>query len=60
MELIDLYKKKGELITEIEIAQAKLQSVNQEIVKLLNEAQGGFEVNTSKNGHSSLKELIAA
>ena len=34
--LADLYKAKGELITQLEIIQAKLQQVNQEIAKLLN------------------------
>ena len=36
MELKDLYARKGELVTSIEVAQAQLQSVNQEIVKLIN------------------------
>lgn len=31
-----LYALKGELITQIEIAQAKLQSINQEIVAIVN------------------------
>lgn len=37
MEISELYKMKGELITQSEVIQAKLQSVNQEIVKYLNE-----------------------
>ena len=37
MTLQELYTKKGELVTTIEVAQAKLQSVNQEIVKRINE-----------------------
>lgn len=31
-----LYQRKGELHTTIEIAQAQMQNVNSEIVKLLN------------------------
>lgn len=36
MNLEDLYKQKGELLTTIEISQAKLRSVNDKIVGLLN------------------------
>jgi hypothetical protein len=36
MSLEELYKAKGELITQIEIAQAKLQQINQEIIALIN------------------------
>ena len=36
MNLDELYKQKGELVTQIEIAQAKLQAVNQNIVKIIN------------------------
>ena len=39
MSLAELYLRKGELTTTIEIAQAQLQAVNQELVKLLNEKQ---------------------
>lgn len=36
MPLDELYKIKGQLTTEIEIAQAKLQQVNKQIVELIN------------------------
>ena len=36
MGLSELYTVKGELTTQIEIAQARLQSVNQQIVGLIN------------------------
>lgn len=36
MQLDELYKMKGQLTTEIEIAQAKLQQVNKQIVELIN------------------------
>lgn len=32
----ELYKQKGELVTTIEIAQAKLQSVNSKIIEIMN------------------------
>lgn len=32
-----LYQRKGELTTSIEVAQAELQAVNEELVKILNE-----------------------
>lgn len=34
--LARMYELKGELVTQIEIAQAKLQQVNQEIITTLN------------------------
>lgn len=39
MTLEELYQAKGSLITQIEVAQAKLKAVNDEIVKRLNEPQ---------------------
>lgn len=36
MTLQELYAKKGELQTTIEVADAQMKQVNQEIVKLLN------------------------
>lgn len=38
MILDELYKSKGKLTTDIEVAQAKLQSVNRNIVAILNES----------------------
>ena len=35
-KLIQLYTQKGELVTEIEIMQAQLQRVNQQIVRMKN------------------------
>lgn len=39
MNIEELYKQKGELLTTIEIAQAKLRAVNEQIIKLLNESK---------------------
>lgn len=39
MTLNELYTAKGSLVTQIEVAQAQLQSVNQQIVKQINENQ---------------------
>lgn len=36
MTIEELYKQKGELITAIEVSQARLKSVNERIVELLN------------------------
>lgn len=36
-DLIRLYARKGELVTEIEIMEAQLQKVNQQIVRTHNE-----------------------
>ena len=49
MELKELYAKKGELTTQIEIFQAKLQQINQEIIKLLN---GGEKDGRNKDNNS--------
>jgi hypothetical protein len=38
MELEQLYRQKGELVTQLEIAQAKLQQVNQQIVEIINKS----------------------
>lgn len=40
MKLEDLFKIKGQLTTEIEIAQAKLQQVNKQIIDLINQQEG--------------------
>ena len=37
IDLIQLYARKGEIVTNIEILQSQLQSVNQQIIKLKNE-----------------------
>lgn len=51
MTLEELFTRKGELITQIEIAQAKLQSVNQEIVKQVNQqSQGSPNTEKQVNG----------
>ena len=48
-QLKELYALKGELRTQIEIAQARLQPVDQEIVKILNQAaSNGKAVDDSK------------
>lgn len=39
MKLEDLFKLKGQLTTEIEIAQAKLQQVNKQIIELINQRE---------------------
>lgn len=39
MKLEDLFKIKGQLTTEIEIAQAKLQQVNKQIIELINQRE---------------------
>lgn len=36
MELSELYRLKGELTTTIEVSQAKLREINQQIVNALN------------------------
>ena len=36
MNLNELYALKGQIITEIEVSQAKLQNVNKQIVDVLN------------------------
>lgn len=36
MDLEELYKKKGELVTKIELYEMELQKVNKEILKQLN------------------------
>lgn len=36
MELKELYAKKGELVTQIEVLQLQLQQVNQSLAKELN------------------------
>jgi len=38
MELKEFYTKKGELVTQLEIAQAQLQEVNKAIVEVINKA----------------------
>mgnify|MGYP007031181783 CR=1 FL=1 len=38
MTLDELYQSKGKLTTDIEVAQAKLQSVNRNIVDILNQS----------------------
>lgn len=35
-EIAALFAKKGELITQLEVAQAQLEEVNKEIAKILN------------------------
>lgn len=35
MDIKELYRIKGELMTRVEILQAQLQTINQEILKLL-------------------------
>lgn len=40
MGLDELYRLKGQLTTEIEIAQARLQQVNKQIVDLINQQEG--------------------
>lgn len=37
--LDDLYKQKGQLLTEIELAQSRLRLVNEEIAKELNRVE---------------------
>jgi len=44
MTLLEMYQRKGELITKIEIAQAQLQEINRAII---NEANR--EVKSSRN-----------
>lgn len=36
MTLDELYNKKGELVTTIEVSQAKLQHINKLIIELIN------------------------
>jgi hypothetical protein len=36
MNINELYALKGQLVTELEISQDKLQQVNQEIIKIIN------------------------
>ena len=36
MTLEELYKVKGELVTQLEITQAKLKQINQEIIAIMN------------------------
>lgn len=40
MNINELYRIKGQLTTEIEIAQAKLQQVNKQIIDLINQQEG--------------------
>jgi hypothetical protein len=40
----DLYRQKGELITQLELLQARLNQVNQAIAEQLNKAQVPQEV----------------
>jgi hypothetical protein len=47
-ELDNLYKNKGKVITDLEIGQAKLQSINRRIVELINK--------TSSNGVETVAE----
>ncbi|OQB10449.1 MAG: hypothetical protein BWY21_00370 [Parcubacteria group bacterium ADurb.Bin216] len=54
MTLEELYKLKGELLTNIEIAQAKLQAVNKQIVALLNGLNNKIEENDGKDIHRKL------
>ena len=37
--LDELYKQKGEAVTQIEMWQAKLQNVNQQIIKRVNQSK---------------------
>lgn len=39
MGLDELYRLKGQLTTEIEIAQARLQQVNKQIIDLVNQRE---------------------
>lgn len=39
MNINELYSKKGELVTQLEILQGQLQQINGEIVKLLQAQQ---------------------
>jgi hypothetical protein len=56
MELVDLYKRKGELITLIEMAQAYLRVVNEEIVKTKPELKPEEEINKLMNGKAELHQ----
>lgn len=51
MTLDELFKAKGQLTTEIEIAQAKLQQVNKQIIDLINKG------NVSHDGKDIHREL---
>lgn len=42
-ELKELYARKGELVTAIELAQSELQQVNARIAELLNRQKQGAE-----------------
>ena len=39
MELKELYLQKGEIVTQIEVLQARLQAVNQQIINILNKPE---------------------
>lgn len=39
MKIEELFRIKGQLTTEIEIAQAKLQQVNKQIIELINQRE---------------------
>ena len=36
-ELQDLFRQKGELVTQLEVAQGKLQGINQRIAQILSQ-----------------------
>lgn len=48
MDLKELYAKKGELVTTIEVSQAQLRVVDQQIVEILNK-QNAQKEETSVN-----------
>lgn len=50
MNIEELYKRKGELITLIEMAQAHLQVINQEILKSKNDLKPEQEIKKLMNG----------
>lgn len=50
MTIEELYQAKGNLITQIEVAQAKLKAVNDEIVKQINSVSSEAVQKHTNNG----------
>ena len=46
-ELDNLYKDKGKITTDLEIGQARLHSINQRIIEIINKASKNFSIDAN-------------